>query len=172
MSTYKEIVLPLVEEKNAKAFRTADLLGLVGLIVLGCSLGLLQIGTFRTVSVILALILIAAPFLLRFLIDKHRKIGVIRFSNNEILTKLKDEEPIIFEIGALTAFEYQIVDYEGETKASDLGRTSSSLNVRSGSENSVYWKMDQTEFQYQFKLRSEVEKRKALYFLKSIENEV
>lgn len=169
MSNFKEVVLPIVEEVNVKAFQIAGYLSLLGIIVLGCSVGFMEIGTFRTIGVVIALIFMVSPFALRFVIDKHKKIGIIRFSEGEILTKLKDQEPKIYEVNSIDKIEFNIVDHEGETKAKDLVRTSTRMNVRTGAENTVYWKFKDEDFHFKFKLENELGKRKALYFLKKFD---
>jgi hypothetical protein len=138
MNKYKEAILPIIEDTNVKAFQIASLLSILGLIILGCSVGLLEVGTFRYIGVAIGLIFMALPFALRFVIDKHKTIGAIKFTEFEILIKLTNEEPKTFDTQKLAIFDFNIIDYEGETKARDLVRTSSTMNVRSGAENAVF----------------------------------
>jgi hypothetical protein len=161
-----------VEDANVKIFQAASIISIVGIALLGCSVGFLEVSTLRTISVIIALFSMGLPFALRFIVDKHKKIGVIRFSELEILTKLHGGDPIIHDVSKIEQFEFNIIDFEGETKARDLIRTSSTMNVRSGADNQVLWKINNEEHHHQFKLESELQKRKILYFLKSIEKQV
>lgn len=172
MKQYTEVVLPIVEETNGKAFQIAGGLSIVGIAILGCSVGLLDVGALRSTGVVLGLVLMVLPFALRFVMDQHKKIGLIRFSEFEILTKLNGENEIIHDVNSFNVFEFDIVDFEGETKARDLARTSSTLNVRTGSDNQVYWKTEEKEYHFQFKLNSELHKRQAVYLLRIIREKV
>ncbi|MDG1333224.1 MAG: hypothetical protein P8P74_12895 [Crocinitomicaceae bacterium] len=172
MNKYKEVILPIVEEANSKIFNFAAVLSVMGIAVLASSVGFLEVSTLRTIGVITGLGLMVLPFALRFVIDKHKKIGVIRFSDQEILTKLNGDEPRIFDVTKFEKFEFTIVDFEGETKAIDLVRSSRTMNVRSGAENQIFWIFDNEEHLHQFKLSSELHKRQVVQFLKSIQNQM
>ena len=172
MKKYNEALLPIVEKVNVKAFKIASMLSILGMILIGLSVVFLEVGTIRTIGVTIGVIMIGLPFILRFFIDKDQNIGVIRFTDKELLTKLKGEESKSFSIDDIRVLKYEIIDYEGETKAIDLLRSSSRMNVRSGTDNTVFWETDDDEFYYKFKLGSELAKRKALYFLKLFEGEI
>ena len=172
MNKYKDVILPIVEKANTKAFKVATIVSVVGIAILACSVGLLEVGAVRTTGVVLGLVFMVSPFALRFIIDKHKKVGVIRFSDHEILTKLKEDEPRIFDVAKFEQFEFTIVDFEGETKAIDLVRSSSTMNVRSGAENQVFWIIDNKEYLYEFKLTSELQKRQVVHFLNGIQKQL
>ncbi len=172
MRQFEELVLPIVENVNTKIFKIALVLAIIGV------LGLLyfsifhDVGTIRTIGGVLSLILMALPFLLKFFIGEFRKIGRIRFSAFEILVKMDDAEAQVFPVSKIVKFDWSLQDYEGETRFSDIFNRSQHLEVRTGAENRVTWSSAGVEYHYQFKLRSELEWKKANYFLKLIETAI
>lgn len=169
---YKEVAISLIKEVNNSIYKKARILSFFGIIVLGCSVGFFEVGTIRSIGLILALVLIILPFALSFFLDTHANIGVIRITDKEVIIKLNQENSVILEINKLDKFEYHIKDFEGETKGQDLLRASSRMNVRTGTDNQIMLKHNDIEYQFLFKLKSELQKRQAIYFFKHIENQM
>ncbi len=171
MRQFEEVVLPIVENVNTKIFKIALVLAIIGVLGLLYFSIFYDVGTIRTIGGVLSLILMALPFLLRFFIGEFRKIGRIRFSAFEILVKMDDAEAQVFLVSNIEKFSWYVQDYEGETRFSDIFK-SQHLEVRTGAENRVTWSSAGVEYHYQFKLRSELEWKKAKYFLKLIETAI
>lgn len=64
------------------------------------------------------------------------------------------------------------MDFEGETKGSDLLTSASTMNVRSGANNFISWVKNGKDYAYQFKLESEFAKRQVTNYLQSYEKEI
>lgn len=168
---FSEVVLPLVEKTNSKAFKFVTMLCVLGIIILGVTVGVMEVGTLRTISVLIAFLFIISPFLLGFFLENTKKIGVIRLTSNEILIKKTGEESFSYDINTITDFNFIIKDYEGEKKTVDMINTASMINYRSGAENIIYWNYKGKEYIFQFKLTNALFKQKAIYFLKLLEKE-
>jgi len=146
MSNYKEAILPIVKEANTTVFKSAQVASLFGIVILGLSVWLLEVGSLRTAGVVIGLLFMGLPFLLRFFIDKHKEIGLIRLTEGEILTKMKGSEPVVYPID----------------------ETSSRMNVRTGAENQITWISKGKLIAVEFKLENELQKRKSIYFLEEL----
>lgn len=172
LQQFEEVVVPIVGNVNTKTFRIALICALIGL------LGLLyfsifhDVGTLRTIGGVLSLILMALPFLLRFFIPEFQNIGRIRFSEFEILVKMDGTEAQVFLVSNIDKIEWFLQDYEGETRFSDVIVSSAQLQNRTGAENQVSWSSAGVDYQFQFKLRNELELKKAKYFMKLIKSSI
>lgn len=88
----KGIIVHLVEASNQRTYKVAKNLRILGFIILIACIAFLDVGTLNSIGLFIALALIIAPFALRFIMDEHKKTGIIRFSEGEILIKHKGME--------------------------------------------------------------------------------
>jgi len=172
MNKYKEVVVQMIELANVKIFRLATFLRIIGFVSIVCSAGLLEVGTFRTLGVCVGMFFIMFPIILRFFIDKHKTIGVIKFTEFQIITKLIGGERIIHDLEKINKIRFTILDYEGENRIQDSFHSSTMMKVRTGTENRMSLKINNNDYHYQIHLRSQLQKIKVLYFLNLIENQI
>jgi len=78
MKKSPEIISQMLEISNETALKFANISRLVGIVMLISTVFILDIGTVRTISVIIALILTSLPFTFKFFIDEHKQIGLIK----------------------------------------------------------------------------------------------
>lgn len=163
---YNEVILTLIEPKNKKVFQVANLSALLGFIVLGIAVGTLHVGTVRTILVVLSVVMITAPFWLKFFFDAHRKIGIVRFTDQDLTIKFTGQEAIMVLLTDLLSIRFKVDDFEGETKVRDFASSAGLLQHREGADNFIAFVATENAYTLQFKLSNELEKRKANFFLK------
>lgn len=173
MPQYQQALLPIVKNTNERIFQLATVISIIGIVCIASAVFFLEVGILRTVGVIVGLLMAAAHFILRFFVDQHQTIGVLRLTEFEVLVKLKNAEPVSYAVEDLEGITFNLVDFEGETKGEDLLQDASMMNVRSGAENTiVLLPKDGLSQLIQFKLNSALDKRKASYFLQLLQQRV
>lgn len=158
------ITLSLVSENKHAAFKIGTILLVVGVLML---LSILFIwdpepGMPRYIAVGVSLVFMAFRFCVGFFIEEYEKMGLLKIHSHGITVKPKNSEVITFEREQIKNLSVQIKDYEGEAKAIDLVKPAGELSVRSGANNFLEWTYKDDVLNFQFKLRSAVEKRKLL----------
>jgi hypothetical protein len=166
---YDELILPIVRPINHRLFLGALLMAIVGLLICLLAVFTLEVGTTRTVLIFIGLPMLALPVVMRLFIPEHKKIGIVRFAENEILMKFGSHEPQIFEAKNIHNIKFNIEDYHGESRFSDMFMGSTHFTIRSGDENFVSWESNGEKFHVQFKLSTELQMKKVDYFLKMLQ---
>jgi len=172
MNKYKEIVVKIIEETNVMFFRLATFLRIIGFILIICFAWLLEVGTIRTLGLLFGLFLMTFPFTLRIFIAKYKTVGALKFTEYQIITKLIDGERIIHEIEKINRFKFTILDYEGEERIRDSFHSSTMMKIRTGTENKLFFNINNKDYNYQIYLKNEFQKIKLLHFLNIIEKQI
>lgn len=169
MNKYKEAIFPIIKDVNVNVYRIARALSVLGILILLCSAVFLEFGTLSKIMGTAGFVFMALPFVLKFAIDSSKIIGVIKLTEFEIITKFTIEEPMKFDIKNIDNLEFVIVDYEGESKIRDV--INSDMSIRPGTENEVSWRKAGTQYQFKFKIATDHQKRKAIFFAKRYEEQ-
>ena len=173
MENIAEIILPIMGLKNEKKIIIARKLRLIGIFTLIAIVFLLEIGTLRTILLLFSLLMMSLPFTLRFFIDEHKKIGLLKLTKKDIIIKYVKQNPILFPIKNLHYLTFKIIDFEGETKMIDMANSAGRLNMRLGNNNTLEFKTKGKEnYLINFKLNSSKQKKKAVNFFKSYQAQI
>lgn len=175
MKQYPNLVLNWFEETNTKAYFIANMMVLIGIVLLIVVVIADPNDTLRVILTITAFAFIASRFLLGFFRDSTKKSGSILFFDDEI--HLLQGKTIIqrFKLSDISRFKYKIEAYEGEIKAEDFqggidgGPT---VTLRSGINNEITFVHNGLQHRYLFKLSTELSKERAIKFLAPFEKQI
>ena len=167
----KQMVLPIVEQTNVSAFRIARLLVIPGIIALFVSFNL-EVGTVRTILAVLGLVLVGSPFGLSLLMKNNKQIGMIKLTEEALILKLKGESVQEFPVERVRSLFYDVNEFEGETKVSDMLFAASRMKVRDGISNQLTWTFEEEKHAYNIKLSTQNQKDRLIETLQNIEQKL
>ena len=168
-----DIVLPIIEESKSIAFKIVGWMFITGVISFILVLIFTEFSSMpRIVGMVISLAFVFSPVIIQFFIDRYKKIGIVRITPSELLTKLKGEEPLVFKVENISEINFLVKDFEGEDRTEDMFSKQGRMTLRSGEDNQIAWIHNEKEYHCHFKLDSALQKQRASLYLTELKKTV